>query len=315
MPYDITHFPTLQDEQHEISKSTASNLDLSLSERTSQTVKFFHFPRHRASIHTLLGTHACTEECCGSPLWNRPQSTGSYTLEAVLVMPLVAAFLVMLLFFFRLMQVETAVASAMNYTGRKTAALAGSVEEEAALLLAAEGYFQTQMSDYSELSSYILNGRGGLLLWFTDWDEEYVSLQCSYVMKLPVQVFGFGKVPVTQRCRIHMWTGQEANIDTEYVYITESGSAYHASKDCISLNLSIQYVESAKIAGLRSRDGAIYRACPQCVVENSGQKWAYITEYGRYYHEDLECPSLKRTIYSVPIEDVGGRTACKLCWE
>ena len=62
------------------------------------------------------------------------RSKGSYTLEMAVVLPLVTAFMVSILFFFRVLQVQTQVQEALVYASRQTAAQASIGDSSAALL-------------------------------------------------------------------------------------------------------------------------------------------------------------------------------------
>ena len=57
-------------------------------------------------------------------------SKGSLTLEAALVVPILAMILVMLLFGFRMLQVQTCVESAITHAARQTAVYASHLDEE-----------------------------------------------------------------------------------------------------------------------------------------------------------------------------------------
>ena len=70
---------------------------------------------------------------------------GSYTLEAAVIIPILAFFFVTILFFFRVLQVQTQVQEALDYAGRKTACVASSVSSEAGLFTSAEGYFRKEL--------------------------------------------------------------------------------------------------------------------------------------------------------------------------
>ena len=65
---------------------------------------------------------------------------GSYTLEAAVVIPLVAAYLVTVLSFFIILNIQCAVDEALLYTGRKTAVESSIVESEELLLVSAKAY-------------------------------------------------------------------------------------------------------------------------------------------------------------------------------
>ena len=44
------------------------------------------------------------------------------------------------------------------------------------------------------------------------------------------------------------------------------------------------------------------------------QYWGELfEEWGNKYHGETDCPSLKRTVYLVPLSEAGGRSACSKC--
>lgn len=239
---------------------------------------------------------------------------GSYTLEAAVIIPILAFFFVTILFFFRVLQVQTQVQEALDYAGRKTACVASSVSPEAGLFTSAEGYFRKELEQYPLTERFVKGGRNGVTLLQSDMKDNYVSLQASYYMKVPVSFFTVKGVMITQGSRSRKWTGDRTDGTTEdYVYVTEHGKVYHRDRKCHYLDLSIQTVNIAQIKGLRNKDGHKYYACSDCVVTNSGKKQVFITDYGTCYHDSLSCSGLKRTIYLIPISEVGGRGPCSKC--
>lgn len=98
----------------------------------------------------------------------------------------------------------------------------------------------------------------------------------------------------------------------EYVYITQTGHAYHKSRSCHYLDLSIREADRGEIESLRNQSGSKYYACPLCAKNGMGGI-TYITDYGDCYHYDLLCSGLKRTVKAVLLSEVGGRTPCSKC--
>ena len=101
------------------------------------TLKFQSFPK-QACIHKIinepidsnpqddiynLGEHPCQKASLCSLF------KGSYTLEAAVIIPVTAVFFLTLLFFFRVLQIQTEVQEALNYASRKTACEAAAVSD------------------------------------------------------------------------------------------------------------------------------------------------------------------------------------------
>lgn len=150
---------------------------------------------------------------------------GSMTVEAALVMPFFACFMVFILYFFRILQVQAGVAQSLQYTGRRMAAeywiqesgigesgideninaqesdIDGSINiqesgkessrlETAEELLKAKLYFQKQLEKQSCPTQYISQGISGIHFLQSDLSGNYVELKATYKMKFPVGLLG-----------------------------------------------------------------------------------------------------------------------------
>ena len=96
------------------------------------------------------------------------------------------------------------------------------------------------------------------------------------------------------------------------VYITKTGTAYHLDRNCTYLNPKIKTAPAQSVTDLRNASGGKYAPCGSCGAGGSGNQ-VYITDYGSSYHKRLECPGLKRTIYTVPLSEAGTRGRCSKC--
>jgi hypothetical protein len=239
---------------------------------------------------------------------------GSYTLEAAVILPLLAAFFVAILFFFRVLQVETQVQEALDYASRKTACEASTVSSEVALGASAEGYFRKELSQYTLPGKYVWGGSVGISLLGSSYEGSQVSLRATYTMKLPVAFFGWKGVAISQGSAVHKWIGdRDDGQQADYVYVTETGTVYHRSRDCSYLDLSIHTANFTSVGGLRNKSGNKYYACSECGAKTTVSGLVYITNYGTAYHAKLTCSGLKRTIYLIPISEVGTKGPCSRC--
>lgn len=244
----------------------------------------------------------------------RIRKKGSYTLEAAVVIPFIAAFFVAILFFFRVLQIETQVQEALDYASRKCAGEASVVDSEMGLIASAEAYFLKDLHDYSLPEQYVSGGKAGISLLRSDVSDCYVALQADYQIRLPINFFTVKGIWITQNSKSRKWTGdRDDGTEDDYVYVTETGSVYHRDRMCRYLDLSIQAVNSVDLEGLRNKGGHKYYACAECVAKNSTGGIVYITDYGTCYHASLSCSGLKRTIYMIPLSEVGGRGPCSKC--
>lgn len=251
---------------------------------------------------------------CGKKAFLHIRCKGSYTLEMAVVLPLVAAFFVAILFFFRILQVQTQVQEALVYASRKTAVQACSSNYSAVLLAAAEVYFRKEVQQYGEYQQYVGNNPGGVSLLLSDMDGPEITLRADYFMKLPIGFFEVKGIRMTQVSTSRKWTGDSDSwIDEDYVYVTKHGSVYHCSRNCSYLDLSIRMAEYAQIGTLRNKSEHKYSACHQCVAKNKALQQVYITDYGDVYHATLSCSGLKRTVYLIPLSEVGSKGPCSKC--
>lgn len=238
----------------------------------------------------------------------------SYTLEMAVVLPLVAAFLTSVLFFFRVLQVQTQVQAALVYTSREVAAEASMIDSQAALLASAEALVRKELKNHREYQRYVGSKALGISLIGSDLSGPEIVLRADYFVKLPIQFFKIRGVHISQASVSRKWTGDNDRWNSiDYVYITEHGTVYHECRNCKYLDLSIRMVEYAEIGHLRNENKHKYSACNQCVANNKHDLQVYITNYGTCYHSSLSCSGLKRTVYLVPKSDVGNKGPCSKC--
>lgn len=253
-----------------------------------------------------------------------PQCTcrkGSLTLEAAVIIPLLTCFFTLLLFFFRVMQVQLQVQDALFSTARTLAVYAG-VEEDVSdvkYLALAKGMLAIHLSDDENISRYISGETLGISLMESEFDGNEIFLKANYRMKFPVELLGKQYVYLHQQACYRKWTGWKDEQDKKqengvYVYVTETGKAYHQTNSCPYLDLSIQMVETTGISAIRNKGGQKYRACSACAKKNGKKEEVYITSYGECYHYSISCSGLKRTVYRIKLEEIGGRSRCSKCW-
>ena len=96
-----------------------------------------------------------------------------FTLEAAVVMPVLACFFVSVLFFFRIMQIQLEVQRALDDTGRKLAVCATTVSSDGAALPGmAEALLLREMADRTEAETYITGGKFGISLIGSDFSGD-----------------------------------------------------------------------------------------------------------------------------------------------
>ncbi|MCD8299719.1 MAG: pilus assembly protein [Clostridiales bacterium] len=241
----------------------------------------------------------------------------SFTVEAAFVLPLFLFAALVVLGIFPVLKLQTQVNAGLQYAARMTASAChdedGSALTTVVSVAEEQLLFRKYMNDHGYESSVLTNDLASIVLYDESSEEDYVTLVASYDAKLPIAFWKLSSLPVSQCVKMKKWTGDDpgddGSEDAEYVYITPTGSAYHTSADCSYLKLSTRSVSFSEIDSLRNKSGGIYYPC-SCY---NGSSLVYVTDYGTEYHSDLNCSSLKRTIYKVNIDDVGDRHACSKC--
>lgn len=246
---------------------------------------------------------------------SRTLHRASYTLEAAVILPLLAGFFAVLLFFFRVLQVQTGVQAALYCAGRKTACYAPA-DSSPALLAVAEVHFRREVKKYAVIDDFVAGGANGITLLRSDFSGDHVVLRADYYIKSPINFFGSKGIYANQGCKAKKWTGDGGEAEPEdYVYVTKRGSVYHCSRFCHYLDLSIRAVCFETVPELRNMDGGIYGPCSVCAGDGKKSTFVYVTDYGERYHGSLSCSGLRRSIRLIPLSEVRVRGPCSKCSE
>lgn len=240
----------------------------------------------------------------------------SYTLEAAVVIPLLAAYLVMLLFFFSILEIQCEVDEALLYAGRKTAVESSIVEEEELLFLSTKAYLLYALENSSLVQKYVKSGAWGIQLWGSEFGGEDIVLRASYEVELPISFLGIGHIELSSQNQFRKWNGDRIIEEQgDYVYVTPTGEVYHANLTCRSINLSVKKSSIDQIPHLRGKNGQKYYECSRCNWKDSKKERVYYTDYGTLYHKDIACSAIKRTVEKVKKEEVTERRPCSFCYK
>lgn len=240
---------------------------------------------------------------------------GSLTLESAVVIPVLVFVFASILMIFRILQVQTAVQESATYATRKTAAMAVNVESDSVALSMAKGYYFHHVSKYEVVKKYM---KGSWIM--TNFNgssctEDDILLKISYEIKMPIKFANIDAIRIFQTSHQRRWTGDKPRLerddDVDYVYITETGYAYHRDINCSHIDLSIHSIDKKNINSARNQSGGKYYKCSHCVKNNQTQY--YITDYGTNYHSDKNCSGLKRSIKRVKLSEAKGKSPCKSC--
>lgn len=245
---------------------------------------------------------------------------GVLTLEAAIVSVFLLYFFVSILFFFRVMQVQLEVQSVLDRTACKASVYVAVGEEgnQWENNAAVNVLFRKEAAGYKTIQRYVSGGMAGISLKKSDLSGNDVDLLAVYDIRLPFRLFGTRDFRLVSRSTARKWTGwnsakSDKGKNDIWVFITESGSVYHRSKECTYLTLSIRSVTEESLSELRNEKGGKYYACELCAsVKNKWDK-VYITNQGLSYHYDLNCRGLKRTILKIPLSEAGERSLCRRC--
>lgn len=254
---------------------------------------------------------------------------GSFTLEAAVLVPLFTGFLVAILFFFRVIQVQENLYEAMVHTGRTLSVTAFGeqfgVGEEVltpvsyvAANAAVHKRYQSGFTDQDQAYRFLISGMPGLSLLRSDTTGDFIDLKADYSVRLPIDFFGSKWILGAQECKVRKWNGYQkdaAGTETDdeiWVYITPHGTVYHKDRNCNYLDLTIRSVDRSSVDHLRNKDGSCYYACEVCGNRKTAGAY-YITDYGTSYHTSITCSGLRRSIQMVRLSECEGRGPCSKC--
>lgn len=252
----------------------------------------------------------------------------SLTVEAALVLPVFLFFFLGMVSLIQAIQTEGAVRASLWETGKRLSAYAyitemGEEKEEIEKYFGAGAsacanmlFLQQEGVDYWN-QSMVAGGSSGFSFLQSSFlkNEGMIDLVVTYRLKLSFPLLGEIQLPQVQRCRVRGWIGDKgAEAEQEgMVYITETGTAYHLTKNCSHLSLTIQELSPAALAKARNGRGGKYTPCERCGKEPLQGKYYYITREGDRFHTKRSCSGLKRVILTIPLSQVGSRSLCKRC--
>ncbi|WP_310602223.1 TadE/TadG family type IV pilus assembly protein [Anaerosporobacter sp.] len=197
--------------------------------------------------------------------------------------------------------------------------------QEVATYLITSGLMQGKFAEEVEREvinhSCIVGGMQGLNFLLSSYDIEnnIAEITLQYKIHLPIGLVIIDDFLVTQKAKVRVFVGlrcvgeEEETSDDDCVYITETGTVYHESKDCTHLVLSISKIAQSTLDAQRNSFGAKYYVCEICKPDSKKQEYYYITKQGNRYHCNANCSGLKRTINVIKRSEVGNRRACTRC--
>lgn len=301
-----------------------------------------NYKSNKSTAHSL---QAYLEACQGSQAYHSfsrllkrvsfilSRKRGSMTLEAAFVLPFFLFAILNILFAVNMIGTQSRINAALHQVGNKMAfagytynATVGNILPDGlAGVVLTEGYARGQIVEYVSGSylkkSCVKGGAGGISFAGSSvmGEGDIIDLRVSYRVRPFSELMGFDGFLISQRYYGKAWTGYDASgsvsdlsKEDPMVYITESGTVYHLDRNCTYLNPKVESVSAEGVSGRRNASGAKYAPCGSCGT-GTGSNEVYITNFGDSYHNRLNCPGLKRTIYTVPLSEVGARGRCSKC--
>ncbi len=307
--------PFLQSCNRQPKKSTAHSLQAYLeAHQGSQVHLFFTRLLKRASFITA-------------------RKRGSMTLEAAFALPFFLFAVLNILFAVNIIGAQSRINAALHQVGNQMAfsgyayehTVGNALPDGLAGVALSEGYARSRVIEYAGRpyleKSCVKGGAGGLSFAGSSvmGEGDVIDLKVSYRVKPFVELLGFDGFLMSQRYYGKAWTGYDGtgqvsdfSQEDPMVYITKTGTVYHLNRGCTYLNPKTESVSVGAVAGRRNASGGKYAPCGICGAGEAGSE-VYITNYGSSYHRQLNCPGLKRTIYTVPLSEVGTRGRCSKC--
>lgn len=246
----------------------------------------------------------------------------SLTVEASLVLPLFLFYMMTLLYSLEIVRFQSDVREALYQEATREsfatyAVRYGSEQEQTA------DHAEQNIREYLEeqLLPYLCvegNAEGITFeLQKNILGRDNRQLSIAYSVKPFLYLLPIGDMEVKDSIFVHDWTGyQKDGVWSEetkeaYVYITPTGKKYHLVETCTYLKVRLQTVKSEEVDRYRNGDGEKYKSCEICGTKEN--HIVYLTEWGNRYHGSADCEAIQRTVYMIPLSQVGERTACSKC--
>lgn len=245
------------------------------------------------------------------------------TLEGCLVIPFFLFFMGTLLYSLEMVRFQSDAYEALHQVGSKacfweyeSAYGQGSTVRNVDVEEEIKQYLNEQSLPYL----CVEDGSSGVAVSaaYDKYGRGNIAISIYYAMKPFIRWLPIGEIRINDGYFGHSFigytgdnTGNEERAPDIYVYITPHGSKYHFSEDCTYLKVQIKAASAETVNALRNRSGEKYYPCEYCEPAENGL--VYVTEWGNRYHGKSDCPTLKRTVYIIPLSEAGTRTACSKC--
>lgn len=273
------------------------------------------------------GLNDALEKDISNPLFCKSTKKGSATVEALLILPYIAIFLMFIIWIIDLYTIHAIVGGVVNDVGTQLVTYSypyaylidnGFTEENKkkmatvfTSILFSEGYLKEKVQNTSigDKLEHLT------VIECVDGDHNDISLKVSYYVRPYIDIPGVNGIYLTNSFYSKAYTGYEPikeDIEDKTVFITQNSEVYHTSQDCKALKSVIEKTSIDAIDGMRNRNGGKYYSCSKCNKKSQSGE-VYYTPFGTRYHCDMNCPELRITVYEVPIHEAKERRLCKFC--
>lgn len=253
-------------------------------------------------------------------------NVGSALLEAVVVIPLILAVCIMLMQFIVMVNTENNIYEKLTDVTNDIMTDSYAYDRRGYMYTMADIQLISKMNtrDFRSFvnSSSIKSGINGInYLQSSDMYDNKKSMLVKGSYKVVVSCFFWRDINIVQLQSIcfRPFVGESLKSDRNtsnerMVFITESGTVYHTSRDCTHLRLSVTDKKLKEVASLRNSSGGKYYPCEICVKENMTEaSTVYIASNGNRYHKNRLCSGLKRSVTEIAYSEVGNRRLCTRC--
>lgn len=141
-----------------------------------------------------------------------------------------------------------------------------------------------ELEGKDEVSQYVSGGAAGVFVSGSKLSGDFIDIHATWKLPLPIRLPGIRNIKLERRVCARKWTGFHGEGEQEenrFVYVTETGTVYHLTRECRHLRLSISSVASAKIAEQRNENGGKYSKCEKCTAGKTKPATVYINKTGR----------------------------------
>lgn len=239
-------------------------------------------------------------------------ASGSYTIEASLILPLVLTAMALVMTLMQILAVQWNLSYAMQKSVREMTLWSDANVDRLHLV----SVCNATLSETDLPEGWIRGGWLGLNYTASEITENEIHASVTCQVNCPLLLLGRHSAKLTATAYGRRWTGwnpQEGKWDGRHVYITPSGVAYHIDPSCVYLNPGMHSIQKGQISRERNASRQRYKPCKSCKAEKTAGNYVYASEYGETYHSTLTCHSLKRTVRYVTLQEARGYHACPKC--